>query len=436
MSNLSDPESDFSKLLSKLRADDTPNVGHQEELRNQILTRFEESQIRGRAKEHSTSLVVTWGREIMRRPVSSLLSIVTASLVIFGVWLFIPGYQSTALGFHEFAKVLVAARSAHYQSEVTIEGQAKQKGESYYLAPGKNRIETLLMTTIVDGPEGKMMMIQPLLKTAVIMDMKGKREDQKSRDFFERVRELLSNTDETKDSQYVELGEREINGKRATGFRMESPAGTITLWGDPQSGHPVRIETLFSGSPRTEVVMSDFEIDIEIPKSKFDLTPPEGYMVQTIDVDVSKPGEKDFIDALKFACEIADGKFPAKLDILGLQHLLIKHTLKKKQGVNNIQATVKDAMILGRGFQYVLEDLPESADAHYAGKGVESGMADRPVFWYKPIPEKQNAKKQYRVIYGDFSVRSIDNAPDIPNAQKLWKKKSISSQDKPTTQKE
>ena len=28
--------------------------------------------------------------------------------------------------------------------------------------------------------------------------------------------------------------------------------------------------------------------------------------------------------------------------------------------------------------------LPPAADAHYAGKGVKFGAADRPIFWYRP----------------------------------------------------
>ena len=32
----------------------------------------------------------------------------------------------------------------------------------------------------------------------------------------------------------------------------------------------------------------------------------------------------------------------------------------------------------------VYQPLPPEADAHYAGKGVSLGAADKPIFWYRP----------------------------------------------------
>jgi hypothetical protein len=66
-----------------------------------------------------------------------------------------------------------------------------------------------------------------------------------------------------------------------------------------------------------------------------------------------------------------------------------------------------------RGVMFANE-LPPSADAHYAGKGVKLGTADKAVFWYRP----KDAKK-YRVIYGDLSVREADAAPNVAGAQAL-----------------
>jgi hypothetical protein len=58
--------------------------------------------------------------------------------------------------------------------------------------------------------------------------------------------------------------------------------------------------------------------------------------------------------------------------------------------------------------------LPADADAHYAGKGVSLGAADTPIFWYRPM-DSQN----YRVIYGDLSVRAADTAPSVAGAERV-----------------
>ena len=56
--------------------------------------------------------------------------------------------------------------------------------------------------------------------------------------------------------------------------------------------------------------------------------------------------------------------------------------------------------------------LPKEADAHYAGRGVSLGAADKPIFWYRP----KDAKK-YRVIYADLSVHDADTPPNVAHAQ-------------------
>lgn len=63
-----------------------------------------------------------------------------------------------------------------------------------------------------------------------------------------------------------------------------------------------------------------------------------------------------------------------------------------------------------RGVDFV-EILSPASDAHYVGKGVSPGEADKPIFWYRPLDSKK-----YRVIYADFSVREADAAPSVRNS--------------------
>jgi hypothetical protein len=46
------------------------------------------------------------------------------------------------------------------------------------------------------------------------------------------------------------------------------------------------------------------------------------------------------------------------------------------------------------------------------GKGVSFGAADMPIFWYRP-----KDSKNYRVIYGDLSVRDSDTPPNVTKGQ-------------------
>ena len=82
---------------------------------------------------------------------------------------------------------------------------------------------------------------------------------------------------------------------------------------------------------------------------------------------------------------------------------------------------MKQVINIGRGFQFGLQ-LPETADAHYAGKGVKRDAKDRPIFWYRP----EGAKK-YRVIFADLTVQEADAAPNIPDATRLEKASKASN---------
>jgi hypothetical protein len=73
----------------------------------------------------------------------------------------------------------------------------------------------------------------------------------------------------------------------------------------------------------------------------------------------------------------------------------------------------KTAFPIGNGYAFALE-LPASADAHYAGKGVKPGTPDRPIFWYKP-----EGTSKYHVIFADLSVKEVDNAPQVPGARRI-----------------
>jgi hypothetical protein len=236
-------------------------------------------------------------------------------------------------------------------------------------------------------------------------------------DFFERLRDLLAKNRDVHDKEFTALGEKDIDGRRAVGFRFDSPLQMMTLWGDPATGLPVLVESVWSGVPRTEVTMSRFQLNADLKPDLFSTTPPPDYKTQSFEFDVSKPTEASLIAALRMSTELNDGKFVDSLDTAGTQSLIIKKALRVKEDKQHDITTelMQQAMTLGRGMMFPLE-LPESADAHYAGKGVKLDEPDRPIFWYKP-----EGSKNYRVIYADLSVKEADTAPDVPGAVRIEK---------------
>jgi outer membrane lipoprotein-sorting protein len=417
MSELHDQESDFSRLLRHASFADAARPEHRDALREQALAAFDEAG-RNDAPPDRWKHTLNNGRELMRRPIPRLIAVSAACILVAVIWLLVPGHQSTAQAFHRFAEAIVAAKTARFQMEVAIEGQPKQKFQAYYLAPGKFRQELPGVINIFDFSAGKIVSLMPAEKKAMVMKLTGEPKKQTANDnYFERLRELLSNNRDAKEDQYKQIGEREINGQRAIGFRFDSPASMVTLWGDPATGQPVRIETLWNGLPRTEVTMTDFEVNVDLKESLFDLTLPPDYKGQSMDVDASAPVEKDLVQAFRACSELSGGEFPEALTTAAIMNLVAKFAAKRGKDLSDtdVQQFMKQSITIGRGFGFVLA-LPVAADAHYAGKGVKLDAKDLPIFWYK-----LQGTDKYRVIYADLSATDADAAPQVAGAVRIEK---------------
>jgi outer membrane lipoprotein-sorting protein len=416
MADLHERESEFSQLLEGVPFDDSPRPEHAERLRELVLIQFDQTA--------GAAPVTFWwkraleeGRELMRRPIPRLIAGTTVCLAIFAIWLLLPGSQSTAQAFNHFAEAIIKAKTARFQTEVTIEGQPTQNIRAWYLAPGKFRQDMGFMVNVSDLTTGRMVSLMPGKKKALVMNLKGAPKDKLANNYFERLRELLSGNRDAKDNQYQRLGGKEIDGRRAVGFRFDSPVATVTLWGDPKTGTPLRIENVWSGIPRSEVVMTHFEINVDLKESLFDLTPPADYKVQSFDVDASQSREQDLVGAFKSCSDIGGGEFPDTLDTASVSKLIIKYATNRGKDFSDdtVQQLMREAIKIGRGFQFAME-LPESADAHYAGKGVKRGVKNRPIFWYKP-----DGAKEYRVLYADLTFRDASGAPQVAGAARIEK---------------
>jgi outer membrane lipoprotein-sorting protein len=420
MSELHKQESEFSRLLQRLPPDDLPRPEHADYLRKQMLARYDRAK-RVDAASPWWKYALLQGSEIMRRPVSRLI-VATAACLILAAWLLLPGGQSDAWAFNRIVATIAQAKTARFKMEVSVEGQPKQTFQAWFQAPAKYRQEVGAIVNIVDLDTGKFVTLIPQQKMVMVMNMKGTPKgppfDKIPGNYFDEVRRLLEEKRAAKNDKFERLPEKEFDGKKAVGFRSDTATASVTLWGDPKTGLPVRIESVWSGIPHTEVIMTDFQMNVELKASLFDQTPPADYKVQSIDVDASEPREQDLVTAFKTCAEISAGDFPDAMDTVSVQKLVIKFAMKnmgKNVSDEKIQGLMKDSIKIGRGFQFALQ-LPESAEATYAGKDAKQGERDRPIFWYKP----QGATK-YRVIFADLAAGDADAAPKVAGAKRIEK---------------
>ena len=182
-------------------------------------------------------------------------------------------------------------------------------------------------------------------------------------------------------------------------------------------------EVRMHGVGDADLTMSHFKLNEDLKAEWFDSTPPADYAVQTFGFDASKPTEATLIEALGKTADSNDELFPDDLGEHGLEEVFKKilppdEKKKRKEENKPIPPKLMELGIaFGRGVAFAWE-LPESADAHYAGKGVKRGEPNRPIFWYKP-----EGKVPYRVIYADLTVKEAEKAPDVAEAVRLAKPK-------------
>jgi len=412
-----DPEADFERRLQSVPADDAPRPEHRDALRERALAAFDRAVQLRRQQPHQIRILI-WGKAVMKHPMSRYA--VAACVVAALAWLMVPG-SGRALAFEKIVEAVVSAKSARFHMDVNVEGQPKQSAEAMFLSPAKYRMEMGKIVSLTDFEAAKMLTLMPEQKQAVVFNLKNVPQGQaapEQTNHFEQLRQLLQ-AQRGQLPAYERLGEKSIDGHKAQGFRLESPIGTLTLWGDPQTGDPVRIENVYTGVPRTEVVMTKFEMNVDLKPDLFALDVPKDYKVKSFDIEASKPEEKDFVQSLRTCAELSGGAFPDSLDTQSLMKLMIEAALgKAKDGPKeeDIDRLMKQSMTIGRGIPFALT-LPAAADAHYAGKGVKKDTPNRPIFWYRP-----EGSQRYRVLDATLMARDADAAPQVEGAALLYKK--------------
>jgi hypothetical protein len=154
--------------------------------------------------------------------------------------------------------------------------------------------------------------------------------------------------------------------------------------------------------------ISDFDFDAQLDDSLFSVDPPKSYTVTDgQSLKMEEPSEEAFIKFLRKWAENTEGDlFLPSLDTAGI----MKSGMSRKKTVPNppMSEFLKQNQENTIGLMFAMQ-MTSANDFHYAGEGVALGDAQKPICWYKPT-----GAQNYRVIYGDLSVR--ETAPgDLPS---------------------
>ena len=334
-----------------------------------------------------------------------------------------PG-RGEALAFVHVAEALNSVESARWKTTTVVkfpQGEPKTIDQiGMFLAPSRERNETTvegeLSIGIFDADKDKALIFVPAEKRATVMKLGDPPRGGLGRTFLD-LRKIVLEARSGGPARAESVGVRVIDGRRAEGFRVQIGAIEVTIWADPKTALLIRVESVLSGPTEVRMVMTDFEVGVDLDESLFSLDVPEGYTVEETQLEVPEKPILALADTLGLAAEHNGGVFPPSLrGEHGIDGFLprIGQALEKKYAKNSPELRKAQSELAAKtgGVFGFLAILSPEHDWHYAGKDVKLNTPNRPIFWWKPTMVSDD----YEVIYADLSVKDVapEDLPRVP----------------------
>ncbi len=348
--------------------------------------------------------------EMRRRIMFATMRIAAAAVVAavgFAYFALFPSAEATA-----FAVMAQKLREAHSLSYTSTTESADIKPalimKFLFKEPNLFRAEVPGgIVTIMNSSLGQQLVLDPTAKTALLLEGKSSAPPAGAGagvGMIGRLRQLT-------EGDAKPAGEKAIGDIQARGYRVNKLGMEMTIWVDPATGLPVRLESSDRiDGKEIHVTASDFQIDPEIDDALFRTDPPAGYALRKAESDMMQMDDKTFLNPEKaveaflrtFATKTS-GTFPNRLDAsIDFDKAFPKNkigTLPDPETLWAVQAFARFLMAtrnLKGGFGYKSE-------------GVKLGDADKILFWYRP-----EGAATYRGIYGDLHAADVteDKLPE------------------------
>ncbi|MFA5239947.1 MAG: hypothetical protein WC476_09630, partial [Phycisphaerae bacterium] len=341
-------------------------------------------------------------RRIMK---SSITRLAAAAAIIVVAFFGVSQFFGGTVTFAEVIKPILNARTVVFDFIVGKEEGGMVLHDIVVGSRIRRTFSNMDTILIIDTDNAKMLTLDPKSKGAARMDIKGPLQEG-TKSFIGLVRNIVTDL-KTNNMAVQELGQKEIDGQKTTGFLIKNGPNTeLTIWADSRTALPIRIEMELGQS---SYVLKNIEFDVPVDESLVSMEPPAGYTLNDKQLDMSQFTEQDFIVSLRLWAEvILGGIFPEKISVEDLMKQA--GMIGEKIGQMNIPDEQKTqlGMSFGRGAVFFQQLDPQGVDWHYAGDGVKLGDAEKAIFWYR-----LKDSKTYRVIYGDLHVEDA-TAENLP----------------------
>jgi hypothetical protein len=344
-----------------------------------------------------------WSMKMVRRTaVAAALAVAVGSAVVLAPW-----GGGARVAFADVVEQVKAAHLARCKVDMVVEvpGQKETKATFDVLMSEEGLVNMTFgkARSVVDEASGKMMAIDDVHKTVIVMDKTGgKGAGQAAPNLLTQFKEM--------NGEGKALGEKEIGGRKAKGFLVEKGKRTFEVWADEATEKPLLVvmKVQEGMAPAVQFTFREFEWD---PKDVATLTKfevPAGYREVKSTMNMGPLEEKDVVEMLPILGGFNEGVLPEKVDMGSVLVKVRAWAEKHLEGANTLEAQetmMKQMMPVGRAWGY-MGDAKKGTEWTYAGAGVKVGEKGKAVLWYQPT-----GKQAWRVIDADGAVHEEKEKP-------------------------
>ena len=196
---------------------------------------------------------------------------IVAGIAGLAVWLFI-GNGVSSVAFGEVVKNMQDAQSLSFDAILRRPDKPEVRYHNDISGARYRKTSSSGTIQIADGEQGKLLDLDPSRKRAHIRSYEA--EAAGPIDF------LLAYVEKLRTEQIENLGRKDLDGQEVVGFRAQTTDAIqreqqISVWVDPGTRYPVRIETLYV-EDGVSLVIYNFAWNPNLDESLFRMTAPEG----------------------------------------------------------------------------------------------------------------------------------------------------------------
>ena len=251
---------------------------------------------------------------------SPIMKLAAAAMIVIAIIIGLGRFGSSSIAFGD---VLKKIQGSSYTFDLKMnEGNASNMVS--FLEPGRVRFDTdgqMKVSSILDAQKGKNLILFHSQKVGRIFDKSDLAQALTSETgFIGLLFEPVENLWNLKDGTEKEIGEKEIEGRKAKGFKVFQEdnfcKSEITIWADLKTSEPVLVEIIMSPKDNSiesaTYILGNFKLDVKLDEKLFSLEVPEGYTlsyqkdINDIDIGKVESAESEKIENLLQLWELGE----------------------------------------------------------------------------------------------------------------------------------